>query len=444
MPLLRSRKSIVRKNSAGSDFIRRRLNLIEGTNITLTVADDSANNEIDVTIAASGGAGSTKLSGITAADAANTISNGDNAQTWQWRITTADNVAFRYTESAASTASGSPVLFQIDTIAASTAIPLLLKSRGTEVCRVSPTTAQLLLASGSPSSPTLSFFSLTDSGIYTDGSTTCIANAGAKAVAFDAGTLTLFVASPTATTAQIVVAKRSRGSVASPSAITTGDDLLRISADAYVGATGGYVEAARIFFDSTGTITDSTTGVGCVIVFSTRASGSALTEALRITESQTVGFNQSTVGARVHVTETTLGNAVLKYDSVSTNDDPNVTVYQNRVTTTDNTQTTLHTIATASDKRYLIRTEVLWRRTGGAGGANGDGGAAVHHSAVKNVGGTVTFSPSSPIQISSDVDGFGSVTHTISGTNVLVRVTGDFNVNYTWHLVKCEVSELGS
>lgn len=43
----------VRKNSAGSTFTRRRVNLIEGTNVTLTVADDSGNDEVDVTIAAS-------------------------------------------------------------------------------------------------------------------------------------------------------------------------------------------------------------------------------------------------------------------------------------------------------------------------------------------------------------------------------------------------------
>jgi stage V sporulation protein SpoVS len=40
----------VRKNSGGSDFIRRRLNLIEGTNVTLTVADDAGSEEVDVTI----------------------------------------------------------------------------------------------------------------------------------------------------------------------------------------------------------------------------------------------------------------------------------------------------------------------------------------------------------------------------------------------------------
>jgi len=47
----------VRKNSTGSTFTRRRVNLIEGTNITLTVADDSGSEEVDVTIAASGSSG---------------------------------------------------------------------------------------------------------------------------------------------------------------------------------------------------------------------------------------------------------------------------------------------------------------------------------------------------------------------------------------------------
>lgn len=47
----------IRKNSAGTVFSRAQVNLIEGSNITLTVADDAANGEIDVTIAASGGGG---------------------------------------------------------------------------------------------------------------------------------------------------------------------------------------------------------------------------------------------------------------------------------------------------------------------------------------------------------------------------------------------------
>jgi hypothetical protein len=48
---------IVRKNSGANVGTRPRLNLIEGSNITLTVADDSGDNEVDVTVAASGATG---------------------------------------------------------------------------------------------------------------------------------------------------------------------------------------------------------------------------------------------------------------------------------------------------------------------------------------------------------------------------------------------------
>lgn len=47
----------VRKNTGADVGTRRRLNLIEGANITLTVADDSGSEEIDITIAATGGGG---------------------------------------------------------------------------------------------------------------------------------------------------------------------------------------------------------------------------------------------------------------------------------------------------------------------------------------------------------------------------------------------------
>lgn len=57
MAVIKGDRSIIRKNSAGSEFIQRRVNLVEGTNITLTIASDAANNETDVTITAAGGGG---------------------------------------------------------------------------------------------------------------------------------------------------------------------------------------------------------------------------------------------------------------------------------------------------------------------------------------------------------------------------------------------------
>ena len=49
-------RTIIRK--AGTLIgVRRTLNLIEGTNVTLTIADDSVNDRVNVTIAATGGGG---------------------------------------------------------------------------------------------------------------------------------------------------------------------------------------------------------------------------------------------------------------------------------------------------------------------------------------------------------------------------------------------------
>lgn len=50
-------RTTVRKNTGADVGSRRRLNFIEGSNITLTVSDDAGNEEIDVTIAASGSGG---------------------------------------------------------------------------------------------------------------------------------------------------------------------------------------------------------------------------------------------------------------------------------------------------------------------------------------------------------------------------------------------------
>lgn len=76
-----------------------------------------------------GGAGA--LSGITAAVGANSINDGDNAQTWNWSLTTAGKHAFTFTENSASVATGTPYLFDIHSIASSTANPLIVTALGT-------------------------------------------------------------------------------------------------------------------------------------------------------------------------------------------------------------------------------------------------------------------------------------------------------------------------
>lgn len=63
----------VRKNSTGSVFSRKRLNFIEGSSVTLTVADDSPNNEVDITVSVSAGAGLGDFSSNTATSVANEL-----------------------------------------------------------------------------------------------------------------------------------------------------------------------------------------------------------------------------------------------------------------------------------------------------------------------------------------------------------------------------------
>lgn len=84
----------LRKNSTGTIFSRGRLNLIEGTGVTITVADDPTDNEIDVTIAstASGPGYGTSLPGSPADGDEYILVDSTTAPTYQWR--------FRYNASA--------------------------------------------------------------------------------------------------------------------------------------------------------------------------------------------------------------------------------------------------------------------------------------------------------------------------------------------------------
>ncbi len=75
--------------------------------------------------------GSPTLDTIAAAAGTATIANGDNAIVWNWFLTTASKSAFTFGETTASTATGTPILINIQTLAASTANPLQVTARGT-------------------------------------------------------------------------------------------------------------------------------------------------------------------------------------------------------------------------------------------------------------------------------------------------------------------------
>jgi len=68
-----------RKNSTGTVFVRPRINLIEGSNVTLTVSDDASDNEIDITIASSAAGGSGITQGMGQAIRAGMVYTGITA-----------------------------------------------------------------------------------------------------------------------------------------------------------------------------------------------------------------------------------------------------------------------------------------------------------------------------------------------------------------------------
>jgi hypothetical protein len=82
------------------------------------------------------GAGSTALSGVTAATGNATIGNGNNNINWNWSLSGATN-GFNISENVASTGTG--YLERIATIAASTAKPFSLGARGTTIFNTTAT-----------------------------------------------------------------------------------------------------------------------------------------------------------------------------------------------------------------------------------------------------------------------------------------------------------------
>jgi hypothetical protein len=293
-------------------------------------------------------AGSATLNGITAATADQAgISNGDWNIRWNWQKTTNSEVAFELGESAASTGgtstSGVPnqVIGKFSTLAASTASPLQVYAHGVHAFSVSPTsTPQILARSGAAGTPTYSIAADPTTGIYSGGTgALAFAISGTRALLFgtnyadfqtvkiatvngtaalpsltdsSSGSYGMFFASNVTglsvagvensrlipgglqsskgtadATGYALNFRKSRGTVASPTVITTGDDLATINAAGYVGATGTYVTAATITADSDGTIANDSTGVGGIWRFSTRKVGGSVTERLTLDNNET-------------------------------------------------------------------------------------------------------------------------------------------------------------
>jgi len=98
--------------------------------------------------------------------------------------------------------------------------------------------------------------------------------------------------------------------------------------------------------------------------------------------------------------------------------------------TTDATVTTLQTIATSSNSILGIEVKVAARRTGGTAGSANDSAYYVLHGMAKNNAGTVTISTVVADEFEDQAGWNADLV--VSGTNVLVRVTGALNNNISW------------
>jgi hypothetical protein len=117
------------QNSADSFFVNSTASPANNDCVKWVVV--SGNKTAGTTGSACGAGGATSLSGITAATASNSINNGDFAQTWNSSLSTASKHWFTITENSASTATGTPYLLDVHSIASSTANPFIVTALGT-------------------------------------------------------------------------------------------------------------------------------------------------------------------------------------------------------------------------------------------------------------------------------------------------------------------------
>jgi hypothetical protein len=106
-------------------------------------------------------------------------------------------------------------------------------------------------------------------------------------------------------------------------------------------------------------------------------------------------------------------------------------IRESTVSTTDATVTTIETINLPPDSSVFIHTIIVGRRTGGSAGSTGDSATYEIIAAYKDVSGTATICGTQDIVYNEDVAGWdGAVS--VSGPNILVRVTGAANTNINW------------
>ena len=102
------------------------------------------------------------------------------------------------------------------------------------------------------------------------------------------------------------------------------------------------------------------------------------------------------------------------------------------VSTTNAAATTLKSIAIPNNSAMLITSNISCRKTAGAGvGTIGDANGYVRTTIAKNVGGVVSLGAIHTRYTSENIAPFNT-TFVVSGTNVIVQVSGAINDDVDW------------
>lgn len=187
--------------------------------------------------------------------------------------------------------------------------------------------------------------------------------------------------------------------------------------------------------------------VGSNLEIQSRTDAGAAKQTLMFFERATgyVGIGLTALAAKLHVLQPTLGEPVMWLTSTSTGTDPNDVVYQNRITTTNATVTTLHTFVIAASNTWFIEVKVVARRTGGTAGTAEDGAAYVIRGTFKNIAGVATIIGAiQQSYVAEDQAGWDATFDVDGAGNARVRVTGALNNNIVWHMPAARLSFVGT
>lgn len=120
------------------------------------------------------------------------------------------------------------------------------------------------------------------------------------------------------------------------------------------------------------------------------------------------------------------------YNNGADSTDPNYSVLQAAVSTSNATVTTLQSLSFPADCTALVEVFVTAERLSGTGGATGDSAAYKRTLRVKSIAGALTIKDLQSDYTSEDQAGW-NCTIDVSGSNARVRVTGAANNTVKWH-----------